>query len=179
MVYSRRDRRPQHHLDSLAEAQSIPTSGNDNVCDAEPSMSSELHSPGRLRSSFSDMVMKAVVHILQAPQVVRPGNPDSSAAPPCRSRRIAGIGVEFQSTFSDGKIKFKKIMRALHVIDESDGISQEALDRYSRLFDQPLPPSHVQALAALFGWTPLAWMCVEGLIMPLSLLDGVFFYLLL
>ena len=44
-------------------------------------------------------------------------------------------------------------MRALQVIDVNEGISQEALQRYSRLFDQPLPPSHVQALAALFGWT--------------------------
>jgi hypothetical protein len=62
--------------------------------------------------------MKVVVHILPAPQAVRPGNPNSSVAPPRRSRHIAGIGVEFQSTFSDDQIKFKKkIMRALHVID--------------------------------------------------------------
>jgi hypothetical protein len=44
-------------------------------------------------------------------------------------------------------------MKVLHVINENEGISPEALDKYSKLFDQPLLPSHVQALAALFGWT--------------------------
>lgn len=43
-------------------------------------------------------------------------------------------------------------MRALHVIKESEGISQETLGQYGKLFSQPLPSSHVQALAALFGW---------------------------
>jgi len=46
----------------------------------------------------------------------------------------------------------KKVMRALHVIKESEGFSQEALDDYGKLFGQPLPTSHVRALAALFGW---------------------------
>jgi hypothetical protein len=39
------------------------------------------------------------------------------------------------------------------VIDENEGIDQEALDCYSKLFDKPLSPSHIQALAALFGWS--------------------------
>ncbi|XP_020399441.1 histone-lysine N-methyltransferase EZ2 isoform X4 [Zea mays] len=154
LVYSRRDQSLQHDFDSLAD-KSAPTSGNVNVCDVVNSMSSELHSPGTLRSSFSNKVVKAAAHILPAPLEVRPGNPISPAVPPRRSRRIAGIGVEFQSAFSDSQFKFKKkIMRALQVIDENEGISQEALDNYCRLFEQPLPPSHVQALAALFGWTP-------------------------
>jgi hypothetical protein len=154
LVYSRRDQSLQHDFDSLAD-KSAPSSGNVNVCDVVNSMSSELHSPGTLRSSFSNKVVKAAAHILPAPLEVRPGNPISPAVPPRRSRRIAGIGVEFQSAFSDSQFKFKKkIMRALQVIDESEGISQEALDNYCRLFEQPLPPSHVQALAALFGWTP-------------------------
>lgn len=68
--------------------------------------------------------------------------------------RIAGIGVENLATSSDGQTKFrKKVMRVLHVIDENEGINPEALDRYSKLFDKPLSPSHIQALAALFGWS--------------------------
>jgi hypothetical protein len=61
-------------------------------------------------------------------------------------------------------------MRALHVIKESEGFSHEALDDYGKPFGQPLPNSHVQALAALFGWaTPEdvngeSW-CVPGLYM--------------
>lgn len=43
-------------------------------------------------------------------------------------------------------------MRALHVIEENEGINQEALDEYNKHFGHSLPESHVQALAALFGW---------------------------
>jgi len=43
-------------------------------------------------------------------------------------------------------------MRALNIIEENEGIGQESLDEYSNLFGQCLPDSHVQALAALFGW---------------------------
>jgi hypothetical protein len=45
-------------------------------------------------------------------------------------------------------------MRALDILGETEGISQEALDRYSKLFAQSssLINPHAQALAALFGW---------------------------
>jgi hypothetical protein len=49
----------------LAVVQSVPTNGNDNVCDADASMPSELHSPGRLRSSFSDKVVKQLFTFYQ------------------------------------------------------------------------------------------------------------------
>jgi hypothetical protein len=43
-------------------------------------------------------------------------------------------------------------MRSLHIIAENEGISQEALDEYARLFKRPLTHSEVEALSALFGW---------------------------
>lgn len=43
-------------------------------------------------------------------------------------------------------------MTVLNVVNENDGIHQDVLDAYGKLFGQPLPESHVQALVALFGW---------------------------
>ena len=47
----------------------------------------------------------------------------------------------------------KKAMRTLELIEEHEGIDQQALDEYAKLFEQPLPNSHLQALAALFHWS--------------------------
>ena len=77
-----------------------------------------------------------------------------SQAAPRRSRRVAGVGMEFK--IQDwGKRSTKKAKRALQIIDENDGISRQALDDYAKLFKHPLSHSHVQALAALFGWSIL------------------------
>ena len=45
-------------------------------------------------------------------------------------------------------------MRALDIIGETEGIDEQSLDEYSKLFSQSswLPDTHVQAMAALFGW---------------------------
>lgn len=74
---------------------------------------------------------------MSAPQVVRPRVANSSAVPPRRSWRIAGIGVENLAAFSDGQTKFrKKVMRVVHVIDENERIDQEALDRYNKFINK-------------------------------------------
>jgi beta-glucosidase/6-phospho-beta-glucosidase/beta-galactosidase len=44
-------------------------------------------------------------------------------------------------------------MRTLELIEEHEGIDQQALDDYAKLFAQPLPDSHLQALATLFHWS--------------------------
>ena len=46
----------------------------------------------------------------------------------------------------------KKAMQALDIIDEHEGIDQQALDEYAKLFGQPLCESHIRALTALFNW---------------------------
>lgn len=45
-------------------------------------------------------------------------------------------------------------MRALNFIGETEGIDQEALDKYNKLFanSSSLADTHVQAMAAFFGW---------------------------
>ena len=47
----------------------------------------------------------------------------------------------------------KKAMRTLELIEEHEGIDQQALDEYAKLFEQPLPDAHLQALAAFFHWS--------------------------
>jgi hypothetical protein len=49
----------------------------------------------------------------------------------------------------------KKIMRSLGIIGEQDGINQQALEEYGGIFTEPISTSHLQALAALFGWNSL------------------------
>jgi hypothetical protein len=79
-------------------------------------------------------------------------SPLSSLAAPRRSRRVAGVGVEF--IMQDlGRRSMKKAMATLHIISETEDISQEAIDAYAKLFSQPLSQCHVEALAALFGWS--------------------------
>jgi hypothetical protein len=77
----------------------------------------------------------------------------SREAAPRRSRRIAGAGVEF-NMHDWGSRATKQALRALHIISEAEGTSQEATEAYARVFKQPLSHSQVKALAALFGWTP-------------------------
>jgi hypothetical protein len=78
--------------------------------------------------------------------------PSPPAAPmPRRSRRVAGVGVEFNLLDLGGRTT-RKVMRSLLIISENEGISQEALDEYTQLFKRPLTRTEVEALAALFGW---------------------------
>lgn len=46
----------------------------------------------------------------------------------------------------------KKAIKALQIISDSVGITQEALKEYGRLFKHPLSQMDVEALSALFGW---------------------------
>ena len=47
----------------------------------------------------------------------------------------------------------KKAMRSLDIISENEGIDQQVLDDYAKLFGHPLSDSQLQALAALFTWS--------------------------
>jgi hypothetical protein len=60
-------------------------------------------------------------------------------------------GVEFN--MQDLEIRAtKQVMRSLKVITENAGINQQAVEDYENLFQHSLSQSHVEALAALFGW---------------------------
>lgn len=71
---------------------------------------------------------------------------------PRRSRRLAGVQAEFQMDELEKRSK-KKAMHTLHIIDEQEGIDQQAQSDYNKLFGEPLSNVHVEALAALFKWS--------------------------
>jgi hypothetical protein len=52
-----------------------------------------------------------------------------------------------------GSRSVRKVMKTLPIINDSGDISPQALDEYAKLFKHPLPQIHVEALAALFGWS--------------------------
>lgn len=135
------EKESEHNSDSLMQM------GNDG---GEP----EHIAPAPLnkRSSFMEKISKKTSRILPTPRTNRARQRGRTPrAPPRRSRRIAGVEPEEVGAATATRNK-KKVMRALDILEESEGISQEALDRYSKLFTQSsLTSSQAQALAALFG----------------------------
>jgi hypothetical protein len=41
----------------------------------------------------------------------------------------------------------------MDIVNAKEVISDEALEKYGRLFNSPLSESHIKALSALFGWS--------------------------
>lgn len=74
--------------------------------------------------------------------------PISSA--PWRGRRVGGIAP--CSPGPVATVAQKKVMCCLGFSVKDKGISQEAKERYSKLFHNPLSYAHLAALAAIFGW---------------------------
>jgi hypothetical protein len=106
-----------------------------------------------IKNEFFKGITKHSSRILHVPRAGMQA--DLSPSPPAalmpRSRRVTSVGVEFD--IQDlGERTTRKVMRSLHIIAENEGISQEALDEYARLFKRPLTHSEVEALSALFGW---------------------------
>ncbi|XP_035820086.1 uncharacterized protein [Zea mays] len=70
---------------------------------------------------------------------------------PRRSRRIAGVGVEFDNMDLSSRTT-KKVMQALKVIGDPGAVTQQAKEDYLKVFSTELPISHIEALASFFGW---------------------------
>jgi hypothetical protein len=47
----------------------------------------------------------------------------------------------------------KTVILSLHLAVELEHVDRKILNDYAKLFRHPLSESHVQALAALFGWS--------------------------
>jgi len=127
----------------------------DQAADMVPASSPSTPSSCK-QTRFMAKMKKKTCKILPTPQantlrsrVRTPAAPH----PPRRSRRIAGVEPELPTGGATSKYK-KKVMRALDIIGETEGIDEQSLDEYSKLFSQSswLPDTHVQAMAALFGW---------------------------
>ena len=112
-----------------------------------------LHS--HQRQAFLASVSRRPSRLLPAPPIklLKMDSKLPAKPIPRRSRRVAGVGVEFTSANLDNRAT-RKIMRAVGIITNNNGMDQRALDEYANLFKTPLPGSHIKALAALFGWQP-------------------------
>lgn len=102
--------------------------------------------------AFFNKITLQTAGLLPAPQFSKRGS-KSSLPNNCirRSRRLAGVEAEVVPGDLGGRAK-KKAMRSLDIIDEHEGITQQAQDEYAKLFQQPLSASHLEALTALFNW---------------------------
>jgi hypothetical protein len=47
----------------------------------------------------------------------------------------------------------KKAMRAMKIINEQEGITEQASEDYTKLFGKPLTDAHLEALGSLFNWS--------------------------
>jgi hypothetical protein len=74
--------------------------------------------------------------------------PPTSA--PHRSRRTAGLAAEFADIDEIGACK--TVILLLGIVMDREHVDQRILNDYAKLFSHQLSASHVQALAALFGW---------------------------
>jgi hypothetical protein len=77
---------------------------------------------------------------------------ETTRVTPRHSRRIAGAKVEFSSTELKRRSR-KNAMKALGVIMEHEGISEQANKDYNKIFGKPLSDVQLEALAGLFNWS--------------------------
>jgi hypothetical protein len=126
---------------------------NPTVQISPPELGSGLESK---MDAFFNSICRKPSGILPAPKLIRKSRLSSPTPPvvsaPRRSRRVAGIGVEFNMQELGGR-SIKKVMKSLKIISNSDDFSNEAFEEYVNLFKHPLPQCHVEALSALFGWS--------------------------
>jgi hypothetical protein len=105
------------------------------------------------REGFLGSITSSVSALLPVPPVKAKGcKATVLISTPRRSRRIARTGVEFQPADMTTRSK-EKAMKDLKVIPENGSIDHQVEEDYKKLFSEPLPDTHMQALDALFGWS--------------------------
>jgi hypothetical protein len=103
---------------------------------------------------FINKITKTIDTLLPVPKI----NKRRRKAPPSgeltwRSRRITGLGAE--PGYAAPSQSKRKVMHSLGFEFSQEQLSQQHQDDYAKLFAHPLSVVHVQALAALFGWSIL------------------------
>jgi hypothetical protein len=103
--------------------------------------------------SFIAKLAQQTACILAAPtSIKRCSKMKPAGVTPRRSCRIAGAKVEFSSTELERRSR-KNTMKALGVINEHEGISEQADKDYNKIFGKPLSDVHLEVLAGLFNWS--------------------------
>lgn len=111
------------------------------------------HDPATLsRKTFINNLTKKTDGLLTRPPTIRKRQtrPPPPTSAPRRSRRTAGLDPEFAHCPDIGARK--TVIRSLNLAMEQEHVDQRILNDYAKLFSHPLSTSHIQALAALFGW---------------------------
>ncbi|PWZ39413.1 hypothetical protein Zm00014a_003754 [Zea mays] len=121
--------------------------------DLETSQRSDATSLATAQTEFFSKLAKKVAGILSNPAELSTQRcKQAPAATPHHSRRNARVGVEFDK--QELYLRSTKMaMKALKVIGEAEGVTQQAKEDYTEVFSENLPMAHVEALATLFGWT--------------------------
>jgi hypothetical protein len=157
VYYRRGSRGSQFHDDQQdGTGRELLAMENGHTTDPRPDALTTMGAPSETRKEeFLNKICRRPDACLLIPnknsKKATPPSPTTPAAAPRRSRRVAGAGVEFSMQDWGGRAT-KKAMKALQIITEDEGISQEALKAYAELFKHPLSQIQVEALSALFGW---------------------------
>lgn len=121
-TYSRRPKqRPTMEADQVADM--VPASSP-----STPSSCKQTHYMAKMKKKTCKILPTPQANTLRS-RVRTPAAPH----PPRRSRRIAGVEPELPTGGATSKYK-KKVMIALDIIGETEGIDEQSLDEYSKLF---------------------------------------------
>ncbi|RCV21634.1 hypothetical protein SETIT_4G153600v2 [Setaria italica] len=137
----------------VAETDSLIMMREGSSSDAQPSQVAPAATPAAT-SAFIAKVTKPVGVVLQRPPPPKPRKKTlSKDFVPRRSRRVANL-----PPVSDHKsaVAICRQLQFKNGEDNADfgveGISEETMGQYVKIFEQTLSHEHVKALAALFGW---------------------------
>ena len=158
-VYFRRKRRPRDPppttVPQQPHATAAPPPPSPHTLQDIATLAPEVQDQAALRrEEFITGLTKRVEGLVAQPPPVqkrRPKAPPPISAPR-RSRRKAGLHAEFAG-IPDSTGARKTVIRSLDIALDQEHVDQKVLNDYAKLFGHPLSESHIQALAALFGWT--------------------------
>lgn len=103
----------------------------------------------QLRKSLSP-ILKAPPTRTNATAQIRTRQKRAPVSNSRRSVRLArGVGCGSNTSKQKGVL-----IQKLCLANEAETISDEALQLYAELFDQPLSDGHIKAILTLFGWDP-------------------------
>ena len=135
------------------DAAVIPVVGVPGAAPSPARMPSSPLTPLEARTAFLDKLTRRAEGLLPVPAIhKRRRKSQLTSETPRRSRRLAGSAVEFQLGDLETRAR-KKVMRALDIIGENEGITPQAQDEYAKLFGHRPSASHIQATTALFSWS--------------------------
>jgi hypothetical protein len=89
------------------------------LLDGTAAIESQFLLPQKIREDFFKKITWQASALVSAPSC---DLPTKTVSAPRRSRRVVGVGVEFNMQ-DLGSRATKKVMRSLHVISENEGIS--------------------------------------------------------